>query len=121
MFLQDRLLVPLQPFPRPPEAALRTVPVPLGDAGALRGHAVYVIGLVAAVAQRDLLVVLVLEAASADAGGAVPAVQLLLLLKRDLACSEAPDVVEFVRAVRVTTHYELLVVVLARAAVLAQL
>ena len=121
MFLQDRLLVPLQPFPRPPDAALRTVPVPFGDAAALRRHAVYVIGHVAAVAQGDLFVVLVLEAASAEAGGAVPALQILLLLERDLARSEAPDVVEFVRAVRVAAHYELLVVVLTRATVLAQL
>jgi hypothetical protein len=95
--------------------------VALGDTGALRGHAVYVVGIIAAVAQGDLLVVLVLEAASAEAGGAVPALQVLLLLERDLASSEAPDVVEFVGAVRVAAYYELLVVVFARAAVLAQL
>jgi hypothetical protein len=80
-----------------------------------------VVGLVAAVTQGDLLIILVLEASSAEAGGTVPAIQIVLLPERDLARPQAPDVVELVRAVRVAAHYELLVIILARATVLAQL
>jgi hypothetical protein len=120
MYFQHRILILMHSFRCPADLAKCTVPLTFGDSVACWSHAIYVITFITAITHDYLVIILVLEAPSAEARGAVPATKLLLLLNCKLACFQASDMIELVNAVRMSAYHESLVIVFACATVFAQ-